>query len=662
MPTIYQRIEEQGSSILDVVTQQVVTGLLDELDMTKIFEDSVYILHSFSAYSQYDDGTGSVSLQKNRCDVDVSFVMDKTQVPWPVDNAHSTTAYGVAKNQRGTHTPIFYDKKAGILIEHRTVACALDMEFKLTFQSIDNATKYFDIIKSKYTGSLVGRPFDLVFSYPVSRSLFNYLASVYDAKADFANKSLVDYIDAMKVGEISFDVRKSELTKENADVAMMVRCQQMGCVAQLTMDQKEPDVERIDQLPDSFGITFQYQIQFARPHLVVIHTPLSVDNKLLPYEFFENIEHTAHHNNQVTGVFSDLMIHEYAKRSYGDFRNMGQIVRLPTYDDWFSADGQYAFYEYRPVLIAHFTLDGPVTQIDLKQLDDLQLHSVVQTIIRETGNEVFNYGGLFNLAVYANDLRLGQELVSIDDDLILTIRSDRPDKIYHLMISETTAIKKTDPKWDYLLIRYRYFFPMTIERNLEHLIKKRYFYIAYDDSFLNLINRLNAKGQLKPLLTKMVADDEDTNEIFSYTQNASQLADYLVYTQSKRKNYKHPLLNTGLAVNDAQILSQYYEREGEFYVLHSANGERLFGEDGKLLLGYSPLPDLPLLLQGASIHGRSLFVAFIEQCLIAGYIGIDDIPTQYLQYNEKIYPYANSAGGYYGFNSPIRVFKYNIRT
>lgn len=661
MPTIYQRIEAQGSSILDIVTNQVVTGLLDELDLTKLMNNAVYILHSFSAYSEYDDRNGGITVNKNRCDVTVDFIMDKTQVPWPVENVRTTPALGVSGMTKGSQTPFLFDKKSGVLMEYHTTPCALDMDFILNFQNYDTAAKTFDTIKNKYSGGHLGPPFDLIFSFPLGRASIDFLSAVYSRKSDYANKGLVDYIQDMQVSPVSFDIRKSQLTDPKADKMLMVGCRQLSCVAQLTMDQAEPDTDYVDKLPDAFTISFKFQIQFGRPSVIAIHTPLVIDNDNLPYSFFENNIVTHHHNNAVTGAFSDYMVHEYAKRSYGDYRNNAQVIRIPTYDDWFKVDRQYSYYEYRPIVIAHFALDGPVSTIDLKLLDDLQLHPVVQSIIRETGDEIFSYGALFNIGVYANDLRLGGDLVSIDEDLILTIQSNRPDKSYHLVISETTALKKTHPKWNGLLIRYRYFFPMTIERNIKHLVDNKYLYIDYDNSFLNLISKLGQQGELKGVLSEMIRLGEDTNELYSYTQNASQLADYLVYTQSKRSNYPHPLWNTNLPVNDAAILANYYETEGGYYVLKGSDGSLLFGEDGKLLLGYDELPALPLLLQGASIHGRSLFVAFIEQCLIAGHITLNDVPIQYLRYDRTIYPYANVSGGYYGFNTPLRILRYNLR-
>lgn len=620
MPKLYYRLEAPSVSILNTVTHQVVTGLLDELDLTDMFKNSVYLDQSFTSYSQYDDGNGAPTLNKNRCDVDVNYIVDKSQVAWPVETSYTTTALGLRSDKRGNHTPILFDPDSNILIEHYTVACGMEMNFKMNFQTFDDALRTFDTIQSKYKGTLVTSPFDISYSYQVTTELYKFLLSVFEAKIDYQSKTLLDYINDTKMTEISFDVRKSQLLEENADKSLMIRCQQLNCLGQLIMDQREPDAVRVGQLPDSFTLNFTFNFQFGRPNLIVVNTPVSVDNTVLPYALFENGIINYHFNPDVAAVYQDLLVGEYAKRSYGNFNHSSQIIRLPVYDDWFSCDSQYVAYGYRPVLICHFTLDGPTTTFNIRQLDDVVLHEVVQSILEETGNEAFNYGGLFNLAVYADDLRLGQELVSIDSDLNLTVTSGRLDKSYHLVISETTDLKKTDPKWDRLLVKYRYFFPMTIERNIYSLIEKRFFQVEADNDFLSLISRLHSQGRLKTVLKDMVAAGEDTYELFSYTQNASQLADYLLYKKSKRDDYILPDPTTPelIAVNN------YYS-------------------------------------QITSVHGRSLFVAFIEQCLLKGYITLNDIPKQYLTPNQTIYPYTLSSGGYYGFNTPLRVFQYNIR-
>lgn len=642
MPSLYYRIDAPGINILDTVTQQVVTGLLDELDLVNLFTNAVYIAQSFSAYSQYDDGDGSVALNKNRCDVVVNYIMDKSQVPWPVETAYTTTALGLRSDKKGNHSPVLIDQDAGIIIEHYTVACGIEMEFKMNFQTFDDACRAFDTIQSKYKGALIQSPFDISFAYPVSMGILEYLTAVYQAKTDYTTKTLLDYISDKKISDISFDIRKSQLTDVDADKELMVRCQQINCLAQLTMDQKEPDPVRVGQLPDSFTLNFSLVFQFGRPNLVVIHTPISVDNTVLPYGLFENLLINYHYNPEVTGLYSDLLVGDMMKRSYGNYRNSAQIVRSPVYDDWFVVDNQYRYYEYRPILIAHFTLDGSVTTIDLKALGDIQLHPTILAILKETGSAVFGYGGIFNIGVYANELRLGEELLSIDENLILTINSNRPDKSYHLVISETTAITKTDPVWDQLLIRYRYFFPLTIERNLEHLIEKRYFFTAFNDDFLILIGRLGKQNHLREVLTAMVAVGEITNEIFSYTQNTSQLADYLVYTQSQRTDYTTPIPLT---------------------ILVDETGSPIPDPDGSLLIAVNQrIADVNTYYSEiTSVFGRSLFVAFIEQCLLKGYMTLDDIPDQYIQPDQTIYPYTQSPGGFYGFNTPLRVLKFDIR-
>ena len=619
MPTLYYRVEAPGVNILKTVSDEVVFGLLDELDLSQSFKNSVYIMSSFMASSQYDDGNRTPTLVKNRCDVDINYVMDKSQVPWPVDTPYTTAAYGLRASSKGNHTPILIDEKAGILIEHHTVACALDMNFVLTFTTFDEACKAFDTLQNRYKGSLIQTPFDISFSYPVSVSMLKFLIAVQQAKLDYKTKTILDYINDMKRMQISFDVRKSQLIEPDADKELLIRCQQIRCLAQLTMDQKEPDANFVDNLPDAYTISFNMTLQFGRPNLVAIHTPISVDNMVLPYGLFENIVTNFHYNPDVSGIYQDLLCNEFMRRSFGDYNNAQRIIRLPVYDDWFSADKQYQFYQYRPLLIAHFTLDDSATTINIRQLDDVVLHPVVQQILIQMKNKVFEYGGLFHLGVYADNLRLGPELVTLDENLNLVIRSDRKDKVYHLVLSETTNLNKMTVEWDDLLVKYRYFFPLTIERNLQTLIKKKYFYVAYDNTILAKIALLEREGRLKDLLKTMVLLEECTNEIYSYTQNPSQLADYMVYTPSSRKAYVLPIGTDQIST----AVRQYYSTK-------------------------------------ASVEGRSLLVAFIEQCLISGYMTLDEIPAQYLEPNTAVYPYYNGQGGYYGFNTPVRIFNYTI--
>lgn len=621
MPSLYYHVEAPGVNILKVVTDQVVMGLLDELDLVRYFQDAIYILTSYTAYSQYDDGHGAVTLVKNRCDVDVKYILDKSKVPWPVETPYTTTAYGVRADKKGNHTPIFFDPTSNILIEHLTVACGITMNFTLTFQVFDDCHKAFDTIKTKYAGSLVQKPFDLSYSYPVSFSLLQYLVAVYKAKDAYQNKSLLDYINDYKTTEISFDVRKSQLGNPDADKELMIQVQQLNCLAQMTMDQEEPEVKRVDQVPDSYTINFEFTLQFGRPNLTIVHTPIAVDNKVLPYNLFENGIVNHHYNPDVAGRYQDLLVGEFAKRTYGNYNNAHQIVRLPAYDDWMVVDNYYARYKYRPEIIAHFTLDGPTTTIDLKQLDDVALHPIVIDILKQTRESIFDFGGLFHIGVFADDLRLDSSLLNLDENLILTITSSRNDKSYHFVLSETTDLQKVRPEWNDILIKYRYFFPMTIERNINHLIKQKYFYIDYDNRMLTLIGTLSKQGRLKSVLANMVTNGECTNEIYQYTQNPSQLADYLAYTQSLRDDYTIPTGTDSISV----IIQQFYSTY-------------------------------------ASTEGRSLLIAFLEECLRQGYTTLDKLPDQYLRPNMTVYPFYNGDGGFYGFNTPLRVLTYNIRT
>lgn len=624
MPTLYHRVETAGIDILNTVAEQVVLGLLGEFSLNKMFQDSIYISSSFLSYSDFGDNQGSLTLNKNRCDVSCEYILDKSQVPWPMDTVYNSPAMGMKPSRNGTYTPVFFDSDAGILAEHQTTPTAINMSFILTFQSFDDAVKTFDIIKSRYSGTLVQNPFDLVFSYPVSMEVLKYLVAVFDAKKSYSDdpdKSILDYLKDIQVSKIDFDVRRNQIAKPDADVQLSVRCQQLGNLGQMTMDQKEPDVQRDSSLPTSYTISFDYVIQFGRPTLLMIHSPISVENNVLPRTLFTNITANHHFNPYVSGLYQNMFVHEYLRRSFGDFNNLSPLIRLPEYDDWLFVDNLYRDYGYKPLIVAHFTLDAGTTTIDLKTLDDISLHPIVIDIMKQTGSRIFDYGGLFHVGVFADDLRLGKSILSIDSDLNLTVTSSVPEKQYHLVISETSDLQKTSPDWDYLLVKYRYFFPMTIERNLQYLVDKKYFHIEYDNKLINFINLLASRSQLKDIILEMIDLDECNNIIFSYTQNTSQLADYMASTKSLREGYVIPSTNSAADIRVQNFYTEY-----------------------------------------TSVEGRSLLVAFLELCIKYDYINISDLPKQYINFDSKTYPYVNHAGGFYGFNTPLRVTNYVIRT
>jgi len=199
------------------------------------------------------------------------------------------------------------------------------------------------------------------------------------------------------------------------------------------------------------------------------------------------------------------------------------------------------------------------------------------------------------------------------------VRSQRLDRVYRLIVSEITKLTHLDPVWDPLLIQHRYFFPMTIERNLEWLVAKQLLYIVYDDALLSTINRLMVTGQLTAILKTMIDLNETTTAVFSYTQNASQIADYMAATLSDRQGYVIPKVN---GVPNPTLV-QFYKTV-------------------------------------ASVDGRSLLVAFLEQCLLGEVFTLETLPNQYLRLNTTQYPYIAPEGGYYGINTPIRIFDYTI--
>ena len=619
MPTIYHRVEAPSRGILQKTSEMIVNGLLLDLQLDEYMQNAIYIGSNFTAYSDYTDENGAPNLVRNRCDVKAEYVLDKAQVPWPVDSRYNTTAMGRRADQAGTHPLVLIDKDASIIIEYLTIASAIELDFDLIFQSYDDAVRALDTIQSKFRGSMVKAPFDIPVAFPVSFSLMEFLVAVWKRKSDYANKKFIEYINDKKITQISFDVRKTQLAETNPDVELKIRTIASDCPLQVTMDMKEPEPEKIDQLADSFHVRFTASLQYPRPVAIIVNTPVSVDNQLLPSELFSSVDVVNHYNPAANLIWENIFLQQATDHSNIGRKEFSPMVRVPYYDDWYVNDPSYNSFGYKPLATIHFTLDGPTTTIDLNNLGDIALHPVALDILKQAGPNALDLGSLLYVSIYADDVIMSGDTVSMDNNGIITVNSNRPDKTYHLMISETTDIQHANAIWNDLLLKYRYFFPMTIMRNVSYLIKRGYFVIGVSNDFFNVMTKLASNGRLRALVDEMVNNGDCTNEIYAFGMTSDQLISYLNNHSSLNENYTLPIDNSDESIR----LRQYY---------------------GTI----------------ASVYSRSLTTVLFGLAVAHGDIDISEVPSTTFGPNRTIYPLYNSDGGYYGYNAPFRVLNGTI--
>lgn len=618
MPRIYHRMEETGYHILNPICEQIVNGLLDKIDALKYMQNSVYILHSMSSYSSSNDRQGGINLTKDRCDVEARFILDGQNVPWPDLSPYTTPAYGMRRDFNGNHRAIFEDTDAMVRLEEYTTPAAIDMDVTLTFQTFDATMRCFDMIKLLNVGTVCDANFDLSYGYPLTMSMNEMLYAVYQARQDYKGKDYIQYLRDYQKNPINFDIRKQQLTADRADTELMVRCQQLMCQGQLTFDQSEPQVIRKDNLPDKYILNFNYKVQFGRPTMVVGIVPVSVDNSFLPFKLFERDATCG--NQYVGGKFQDPWMDPGILMNYKNYVLTNQLIRFPEYDDWIINDSLINTFKFKPFIIGCFTLDlpGPTT-IDLMNMSGVTFDPIAVDILKQEGSAVFDFQSLFNVSVIADGIRIDSSLLSIDENLVVTINADEPRAHYYLVISETTDFTYLSSKWYDLLLKYRYFFPMSIMRNLDFLCQQKLFTVTTTNDLISLIEETVASGGMGQILYSMMQDGDTTGKIFQYVSNAAQFADYITNTPALNKN---PTIPDPTTPGNEQANTY--------------------------------------LTTMVDANNRSLFNAFITKLLQQEVITVDDVPEEYYK-TAQGYPYVKTQGDYNGIGTPLRVLKYQYR-
>ncbi len=602
MPMIYLKVPEVGTRIIDPVTEQLVDSVLSKLEIRQYFENLIFIDNGRTAASQSDDALGNINLQGNRCDVKVETLFNPSEQFWDTSTDASNTASGSASRYTPQYQKIFFDQDAKVSVQELTMPFGLVLTFDLAFRTYDAAQQAISALIAQNYGTMVNNTHDVVFSYPVTMQMMTVLYAVYKCKQDYAQKPFYQYVQDMATANYSFNIRAYDIGKPDPVTQLVIKRQQINCQALLEFSQNEPEPKREEKLPIAYTLQFVYRLQFGRPNTLQITVPAVVENQPLPHGLFVSVPNSS--LPQLPQVMQTSFFTNAGRDLYSKYSQREMVVRFPTYDDYvIPVSSQLRIYKFNPLLIGITTLDSPVTVVNFEALGTASLHVFVKQILSQhTNADVIGYQGLFNITVFSNDLPLDPSLFTFDPQTLqVSFTASRTKNTYRIVLSEQTNLKLLDPKWYPVLLQYRYFFPLTIARNLNFLSTMNYFTITSDDMLCRLVRHVISLGQMDTLLTGLITAGLATYEVRHFTQTIEQFADYIC--------------NTKAGVTPGESLSDQVS--------------------------------------------RTVFDAFCDACVQAGYISDINRPQQYLR-TPKGYPYGPGQGGTNTFQIPLRVFNVTI--
>lgn len=546
MSNFYTVIRENPTRVFDPIIHQVVDSIISKIGMRKYLPDNnVNITSDREVGSFYSNPDGSNRYDTDyRLDVEVEVNMNPSADPWnSMGQTYNTPSMGMSSYWKNNQTQAFADPAVGFSAQEITTPCSISFRCMFKAPSYDAVSHVMGWIFTRSTTGSINENHDLVYSYPIDGDILSILYSVYKRRATWqaANPNanhLFDYIRAITQTNMSIDVRRPDRSMDSTNEQFsnewqaVVKRIQMNCIGQLLTESQAPVADGEGDSKSVYKVEFTYQILFGRPHMLQFTIPPAVEQSLLPPIFF-NVPQTSTNFN-LAGAYQDLAFQKPAIYMNGGPFAPVAITRFPVYDDWtVGSRTTLSNQNFTAFLIGIVTIEtlGSPTTVDLTELPSVHLSDFTKEILQmHTLDDFTNCNGLFNISVFVNDIPLSTELVTWNPQTLqYSFTVTDPTKVYRIVISEASDFGTIDPKWATVIANYRWYFPISIIRNLNYLVRNNVLRIGPGNKITAVIGSLRNNGHLWDVVTAMVGSGADSR-IYDMMQTDGQLESYLCNT------------------------------------------------------------------------------------------------------------------------------------
>ena len=550
----YAQVTETATQIIDPVTDQIVDKVLRQYNLKDLINVNQSIINGRTATSLTQDKDGNPNMVNDRLVVTVDTNYNPTSQKWENYRDWNMPSTGMSRTYTPMREAILNDPSSGFSIREMTVPFGMTLKFSFQFTTYDTADLLLRALLDTTVGNQITGVQDLVFSYPISMSVLKAIHLVRSSSLDYKTKTDLDYIKDMVTTAYQVNVRREDLLIPqralNPEVQYAFKRIQMNCPIKITCDMDRPETEYEGSAPNTFTVEFQYTIQFALPDLLQIILPPVVDNTLLPEPLFRNV--TYGYLQSIAGLIQTSSFDTAIRLCSGDYGD-GFLIRFPYYDTWNIPKGSLINrFSYNPLMTGIVLLDSTTTptEIDLSNMGDIKLADfMVDILSQHTQSDILDYKALFNLTVFANDVPLRADQVTWDPTTLkLSFLGADISAIYRFVFSEATEIKRLDYKWFDVILKYRYFFPLTVMRCLDYFTKMGYYTITGGDRLVQLVGGLRNAYKLDDVIITMIKNGDTTGLTFQYTQTSEQFADYISNTPSLKPDMNRSLYTAFIEV------------------------------------------------------------------------------------------------------------------
>lgn len=612
MNSLFFNVYETALHYIDPIGDSLMYSIVRRLGMDDYFGKSYFYHSARTAVSVNNDESGNMRMGDRRVDVFAEYKLNPdTGQLFPTINPGNRLVYGTSTRWNYAYQKLWCDPEISVCLLEHTVPFTATLNFELLFKEFDRAQVCLDRVLAISSENLITQVRDITYAYPMDFNIIMVLYQIYKRRVS-ENQTLnfFQYVNKYVCADLVVEANKYTLTQnQSPETALYFKKYQLRCLGRIRCDQDVPDTGKQEEAPNEFVVRFTFEFQAGRPQFLQLSLPPIVEQTPLPPVLFET------QNKgwwpKIPSIMQNKCFSEIITYTLDNqFSESWSTYRFPKYDQWdIPTQDIIIKYEYHPLVIAIAPIDREAKQGSVNLTTDLSplgMHPKILEFIRaHTSDEIIGYDGLFNFSVFIDDVRLDPQYYNFDPPtLTFTFLGDRPQHIYRVVLSEATNIRNVNRKFFQLIVQNRYFFPMTIFKNLNYLCSIGEFCVtsgtspgATESQLVLLLKMLEGKGMLRKYLLRLIEDGYACGMIFQFTQNMYQLADYLTNTQAR--------LNPNVTLQNQR-------------------------------------------------YSSSLFTVLMNILIADGVISSHQKPQQYLRLPIG-WPYGQDAGGWAHFNTPFRI-------
>ncbi len=467
MPTVHSVVSEASDHIYLPMITQVAHHIVNSLNLPKSIQDNIHIDTGWTTTKGTRDHH-SFRVRGNM--FRVLATMQPSQSPvfdyQTFNHAAGHTFYPGQLDM--AYIPVLRDTGAEITLHEVPMPCSFSLECSFWISDRNLAYDINKRLNLRFSTG-IAHYLSTVYDYPVPKDIISALFALFKHRKFDVNDPVFKQMVANK-DSITFAKWLDKLSLADFVLASSRTGKRKELVINKTIDNtlmtidfegNKPDEDRVHSTPNGYHTTFTCKFQFAEITALILQYPVIVDNTLLPSTMIPQPRNNDTPIRSIEPRYGNPMLNDAYQELSGN-KVMQEPVQCPFYDDWRVPDNELWRRSYRPFFISIYTAEHEkaVTTINLDDIlyEDSKLHEIVRYILKKQGVESFRGDCIFNISSYIRNRMQVHTDMTLDENLLLTIKAKDIHPQRHLVISEISNYRFLNPKWWDLINQFPDFF------------------------------------------------------------------------------------------------------------------------------------------------------------------------------------------------------------